>query len=935
MPPIRENELPIIQRTFVDREEPLHVFERAVFALSNASSHVLVYFGPSGEGKTALARELWRRSSPAVDPAYEFLLRANLDLNARQGDDQDLLLVSIRNALVDSGMDMPGFDLALALVWDEIRGAQPQPRLKKPWLGRTTEAARGVGDDLVDDVKDWLRSSGPTEILGEIAASIPGAGFLIKRIGGWVVQKAKRSYILRTRKAVLTLFEEGGELKPACELSRLLPLIFAQDINQYLEAHPDRRICIFLDEYEKLFDEGGAGSRFKKSPLDDCIKRIVQHTNGLLAVIFSREPIRWDDDPAWKADLQDNQHAIGGLPVEAAHQFLASIPIADPKLRQTIVDNSMESNSADCKVYPLILDLMVEHWRNIKAANLAISPADFCLHSKTFDARRREIVSRVLRDYGLPFQYTIERLATVSWFDKETFEFVVKRFGTALPIDAFEVVTGLSFVSTLHRDFFTMHAAIRSAIVESSNVEQKRETKLAIFDHCLSRIASLSDRKITNLDEMLFGEAARLKRSEEIESYVPWFDTAQEPFAVQDRASALARWWRESLDEVQLRLGPQHPHTAICLMNLADYIGELGDLDESVAMARRAVQILDAHSDSEGDELASACNSLAAALLAIGKFDESRSYFERALDISASPKQGGSRKRAIYLNNLAMAYVKQGKYGPARQTAEQAIEMLESLNAPESDFASALNTLAWIMQDQGDYEQAKPILRRTLAICESEFGLASVNVSKALMNLSDCCRVSGGLEEAEPLMKRAFDIVEGVYGSTHWQAGVILDNLGVLARSRGNLANAKEIHERARSIIEDALGPASLDLATCIVNLAIVSEDEGNWEDARVLLERALEIRRNVLGADHIESASTLQLLSTVYHQLGSFDKAILYLRGALRIATRSLGAHHPTVVRYSGLLHHLSQAVDSRSATSRSAQTPYNVFARPPADRN
>src|SRR5262245_42398512 len=111
MPPLREHAFPAANKKFVDRVPPQRAFEDAAFAIPTDRSVVLVFYGVGGQGKTALCRELRRKTDPVVDPSYKFLRRVELDLHGRQKDDPDLLLVWIRNGFADAGVEMPAFDL--------------------------------------------------------------------------------------------------------------------------------------------------------------------------------------------------------------------------------------------------------------------------------------------------------------------------------------------------------------------------------------------------------------------------------------------------------------------------------------------------------------------------------------------------------------------------------------------------------------------------------------------------------------------------------------------------------------------------------------------------------------------------------------------------------------------------------------------------------
>jgi hypothetical protein len=123
MAPPRLATLPSANCIFVNRVEPLRIFEDAALAIPSDRSLVKVFFGVGGQGKTALCREIFRRLDASVEPTFKFLKRAQLDLHGRSKDDPDKLLVWIRNAFAEVGISFPCFDLAFALAVPRARFA--------------------------------------------------------------------------------------------------------------------------------------------------------------------------------------------------------------------------------------------------------------------------------------------------------------------------------------------------------------------------------------------------------------------------------------------------------------------------------------------------------------------------------------------------------------------------------------------------------------------------------------------------------------------------------------------------------------------------------------------------------------------------------------------------------------------------------------------
>lgn len=586
MPPARHSDLPQANRIFGEREEPQRIFETAAFAIPSNRAILRVFYGIGGQGKTALYRELIRKTGPGGDPSYKFLRCAQLDLHGRPKTDPDLLLVWIRNGFAEAGIDLPAFDLALALAWEASRGEAPFPALKRPWLSRST----GTAQNTLDEGANWLGSDTAKAFVGDLVGEIPGVGFALRRIGGWVIDKSKRAYLDRTRDSLKRLYDDAGALRPPHELSALLPWMLAQDLNHYVARHPDERLVLFIDEYERVFEQGGAGARWVENPFDRHMRGLLGETNGLLAVFFSRERLPWEADPDWRDDLASHQHLLGGLADADADVFLAAIPIEDAAIRDAIIDGARESASAEAPVYPPMLDLQVEHWRNLSAKGQA-APERFTVEAETFEARCIEMIERVLRDYGAPLQATIERLSVAQRFDRAAFVCVVETFGTAVPQDSFERIAGLSFVTRAPDEFLSLHNVVAAAI-RSQLDKDKRHTSIdALLNHYTARARVESHFDLTDAHVLALLEAAHLRRIEGPEGYADWLSKNSIFVGDSGRLQQAILLWSDALEFSEEHLGYEHINTLKCINSLAFFLNKSGQYQRSMTILENALQI--------------------------------------------------------------------------------------------------------------------------------------------------------------------------------------------------------------------------------------------------------------------------------------------------------------------------------------------------------
>jgi hypothetical protein len=579
MVPLRRGSLPAVNKTFVDREEPQRIFERAAFGIPADRARVLVFHGVGGQGKTALCRELRRKVKS--DSSYGFLRAAELDLHGRPKTDPDLLLVWIRNGFVQAGVACPCFDLTFAIAWEATRGEQHLPKMDGGWLARKKEDLGEHAVDVLTAAKDLLKDS-----IGEV----PILGKALRSIGGWAVAKGREAYLHRTREALAELYHDG-ELKKSYELSELLPWMLAQDLNRHIADHPNDRLVLLIDEYERVFEEGGAGSLLRDNPFDRHVRTLVRETNGLLAVFFSRERLPWDDDPVWRDELATAHHLLGGLADQDADEFLRKVPIADETIRTAMIAGARESSAEDAPVYALMLDLQVDHWRELVVQEKPIVPGSFTVSAEDFEGRRNEIVRRVLRDYSVELQATLKRLSAARRFDRAAFAHVVTTFQTGLPVDAFDAIDDLSFVIKSTDGFLTMHGTVADCIRDMVDPGTLRTSHEALFAHFSQRATVQSHREVSDATVTALGEACSVRQQLGPDEYVAWLAEATSSTRLAARYADIALLWRDALHFVEPNLGPEHPDTGTSLNNLAYLLRAQGDLAGAKPLCERALAI--------------------------------------------------------------------------------------------------------------------------------------------------------------------------------------------------------------------------------------------------------------------------------------------------------------------------------------------------------
>ncbi|MFL5664686.1 MAG: tetratricopeptide repeat protein [Ktedonobacteraceae bacterium] len=256
------------------------------------------------------------------------------------------------------------------------------------------------------------------------------------------------------------------------------------------------------------------------------------------------------------------------------------------------------------------------------------------------------------------------------------------------------------------------------------------------------------------------------------------------------------------------------------------------------------------------------------------------------------------------------------QYEQAKSLLERALAIHEQVLGPNHpETALNLNNLAALYYNQGNYERAKPLLERALAIHEQVLGPNHPTTATCLNNLAVLYDDQGDYEHAKPLYERALAFRPYVLGPNHPTTATSLNNLAFLHNNQGDYEQAKLLYERALAIHEQVLGSNHPTTATSLNNLAALYYNQGDYEQAKPLYKRALAIREHVLGSNHPETALSLNNLAALYYNQGNYERAKPLYERALAIREQVLGPNHPTTATS---LNNLAVIYDSQGDYER-----------------
>jgi tetratricopeptide (TPR) repeat protein len=259
---------------------------------------------------------------------------------------------------------------------------------------------------------------------------------------------------------------------------------------------------------------------------------------------------------------------------------------------------------------------------------------------------------------------------------------------------------------------------------------------------------------------------------------------------------------RRALAIDEAAYGPDHPHVATDLNNLAQLLKATNRLAEAEPLMRRALAIDEAACGPEHPKVAIGLNNLAQLLQAMNHLAEAEPLIRHALAIVEAGLGPEHPKVAIGLNNLAQLLHASNQLAEAEPLLRRALAIDEAAYGPDHpDVARDLNNLAQLLKATNRLAEAEPLMRRALAIVEAGLGPEHPNVATGLNNLAELLQATNHVAEAEILRRRSLAIDEAAYGPEHPKVAIRLNNLAQLLKATNRLAEAEPLMCRCLAIL--------------------------------------------------------------------------------------------------------------------------------------
>ncbi len=260
-----------------------------------------------------------------------------------------------------------------------------------------------------------------------------------------------------------------------------------------------------------------------------------------------------------------------------------------------------------------------------------------------------------------------------------------------------------------------------------------------------------------------------------------------------------------------------------------------------------------------------ACLRLAEAYLAAGRADDAVRWFQWVLD-SQIHQLGVDHAHAIEARRrLGHALVAALQFQDAIIVLERVARDFERIcGTGHTDTLGGRDELAAAYLATGRHSDAIILYQRTLADRERSQGARDPQTLTTRHGLADSYLASGRSKEAVSVYKRVVSGRERVLGPDHLDTIRARNSLGAAYQKMGKAAAAEQAYELARAGFERVLGPRHPDTLRSRAELARTYCQLGRYGDARVLLRDTVSRLERTLPTDDALIRELSELLADI-----------------------------------------------------------------------
>ncbi len=359
---------------------------------------------------------------------------------------------------------------------------------------------------------------------------------------------------------------------------------------------------------------------------------------------------------------------------------------------------------------------------------------------------------------------------------------------------------------------------------------------------------------------------------------------------------------REALALRLEHLGADHPGVAETLHNLGQVKWRLRQPHVADSLFARAKTIRMAQHGSHHPEVALLQNLRGVVHLDLGDYETAERMVRAGYEVLRETPGPTDHNTLKSQQNLGLILQRQGRYDEAEPVLREALAHAQE-EEHEVLRALILGNLSVVRMEQGAREEAVTFGREAATISTVRLGVHHPHTLTSKEALGLAMARFGAFDEAEAELRGVLEARQEMLGPQHPDVGNAYNLLGVTLTEGGAWSRAEPLFRESAALFQEGLGDTHPYVGISLVNLGRTRVALGAPEEAETNLNEALHIFEQRLGADHLYVSYPLVGLGWAALEKKEPEAAEMHLRKALALRLEAFAPDHTEVAEVKTLL--------------------------------
>jgi serine/threonine protein kinase/tetratricopeptide (TPR) repeat protein len=259
-----------------------------------------------------------------------------------------------------------------------------------------------------------------------------------------------------------------------------------------------------------------------------------------------------------------------------------------------------------------------------------------------------------------------------------------------------------------------------------------------------------------------------------------------------------------------------------------------------------------------------------------------RTALERAARKIDSRFAGKPLAEAAIRATIGLMFLELGEFAESSRHLERGLALRRTVQGDlHPKVLENERLLAWVLFQQGRYEESEALHKKTLPNHIEVFGEASPHTVDEMTQFAVLLTRLKRFDEAEPLHLRAVELGRNV----PWNDGAMrVNNLALMYAGQGRFAEAERHYLDALGWSRRAQGEEHPNTTLVLRNLALMYLRQARHPNIDALSSQSQHAQRRIHREDAIAAAESLDRIAEPLVALGRFETAEALLRTSLRV---------------------------------------------------